>query len=119
MPHESRLRKSLLNARVNLIFYILSLCVSFFSRKIFLSALGDEFMGLSGTLSNLLNFLNLAELGIGTAIGYLLYKPLFADDRQKINEIIAVFMARKGFEWAGELGQPTLKSSGKGRSATA
>ena len=91
MPHESRLRKSLLNARVNLIFYILSLCVSFFSRKIFLSALGDEFMGLSGTLSNLLNFLNLAELGIGTAIGYLLYKPLFADDRQKINEIIAVF----------------------------
>lgn len=22
-----------------------------------------------------------------------------------INEIIAVFMARKGFEWAGELGQ--------------
>lgn len=91
MPHESRLRKSLLNARVNLIFYFLSLCVSFFSRRIFLSALGDEFMGLSGTLSNLLNFLNLAELGIGTAIGYLLYKPLFADDRQKINEIIAVF----------------------------
>lgn len=91
MPHESRIQKSLLNAKVNLLFYFLSLCVSFFSRRIFLSALGDEFVGLSGTLSNLLNFLNLAELGIGTAIGYLLYKPLFADDRQKINEIIAVF----------------------------
>lgn len=91
MPHESRIKKSLLNAKVNLLFYFLSLFVSFFSRKIFLSALGDDFVGLSSTLGNLLNFLNLAELGIGSAIGYLLYKPLFADDRQKINEIIAVF----------------------------
>ena len=91
MPHESRIKKSLLNAKVNLLFYFLSLFVSFFSRKIFLSTLGDEFVGLSSTLGNLLNFLNLAELGIGSAIGYLLYKPLFADNRQKINEIIAVF----------------------------
>ena len=91
MPHESRIKKSLLNARINLIFYFVTLAVSFFSRKIFLSALGDEFVGLSSTLSNLLNFLNLAELGVASAIGYLLYKPLFADDRQKINEIISVF----------------------------
>ena len=82
MPHESRIKKSLLNARINLIFYFVTLAVSFFSRKIFLSALGDEFVGLSSTLSNLLNFLNLAELGVASAIGYLLYKPLFADDRQ-------------------------------------
>lgn len=34
MPHESRLKKSLLNARVNLIFYFLSLALSFFSRNI-------------------------------------------------------------------------------------
>ena len=64
MPHESRLKKSLLNARVNLIFYFLSLALSFFSRKIFLDALGADFMGLIGTLNNLLGFLNLAELGI-------------------------------------------------------
>ena len=91
MSHESRIRKSLLNAKVNLTFYFLSLFISFFSRKIFLSALGDDFVGLSSTLGNLLNFLNLAELGVASAIGFLLYKPLFADDRQKINEIIAVF----------------------------
>ena len=63
MPQESRLKKSLLNARVNLIFYFLSLALSFFSRKIFLDALGADFMGLIGTLNNLLGFLNLAELG--------------------------------------------------------
>ena len=61
MPQqESRVKKSLLNARVNLIFYFLTLILSFFSRKIFLDTLGADFVGLTGTLQNLLGFLNLA-----------------------------------------------------------
>ncbi len=88
---ESRVKKSLLNARVNLIFYFLTLVLSFFSRKIFLDTLGADFVGLTSTLQNLLGFLNLAELGIGSAIGYVLYKPLFDHDEGKINEIISVF----------------------------
>lgn len=91
MESESRVKKSLLNARVNLIFYFLTLALSFFSRKIFLDTLGADFVGLTGTLQNLLGFLNLAELGIGSAIGYVLYKPLFDHDESKINEIISVF----------------------------
>ncbi len=87
---ESRVKKTLLNARVNLIFYFLTLVLSFFSRKIFLSTLGADFIGLTGTLQNLLGFLNLAELGIGSAIGYVLYKPIFEHDRMQINEIISV-----------------------------
>lgn len=87
---ESRVKKTLLNAKVNFIFYALTLILSFFSRKIFLNCLGTEFIGLTGTLENLLGFLNLAELGIGSAIGYVLYKPLFDNDRTKINEIISV-----------------------------
>lgn len=87
---ESRVKKTLLNARVNLIFYFLTLALSFFSRKIFLDCLGADFIGLTGTLQNLLGFLNLAELGIGSAIGYVLYKPLFNHDQEKINEIISV-----------------------------
>lgn len=91
MQQESRVKKSLLNARVNLIFYFLTLALSFFSRKIFLDCLGADFIGLTGTLGTLLGFLNLAELGISTAIGYVLYKPLFDQDKEKINEIISVF----------------------------
>lgn len=89
-PAESRVKKTLLNARVNLIFYFLTLLLSFFSRKIFLDCLGADFVGLTGTLQNLLGFLNLAELGVGSAIGYLLYKPLYDHDQIKINEIISV-----------------------------
>lgn len=88
---ESRTQKSLLNAKVNLIFYALTLALSFFSRKIFLNCLSVDFVGFTGTLQNLLGFLNLAELGIGAAIGYVLYKPLFDKDQSKISEIISVF----------------------------
>ena len=91
MEAESRVKKSLLNAQVNLIFYFLALVLAFFSRKVFLDSLGADFIGLTGTLYNLLGFLNLAELGIGTAIGYVLYKPLFDRDEPKLNEIISVF----------------------------
>lgn len=87
---ESRVKKSILNAKVNLIFYFIILVLSFFSRKIFLDSLGADFVGFTGTLQNLLGFLNLAELGIATAIGYVLYKPLFDHDQQKINEIVSV-----------------------------
>lgn len=90
MAKESRLHKSFLNARVNLIFYFITLLLAFFSRKIFLDSLGADFVGLTGTLQNLLGFLNLAEMGIGAAIGYVLYRPLFDENKEKINEIISV-----------------------------
>lgn len=88
---ESRVKKTLLNARVNLIFYFLTLCLSFFSRKIFLDCLGADFVGLTGTLQNILGYLNLAELGVGSAIAFNLYKPLQESNREKINEIVSLF----------------------------
>lgn len=91
MAKESRVKKSFLNARMNLICYMASLLVAFFTRKVLLEQLGTEFIGLTGTLQSLLGFLNLAELGVGTAIGYVLYKPIFDGDKAKINEIISVF----------------------------
>jgi O-antigen/teichoic acid export membrane protein len=86
----SRVAKSLKNAKVGVFFFIASIFVQFFSRKIFLDNLGDEFIGLETTLRSVLGFLNLAELGIGTAIGFTLYKPIFDKDYEEINKIIAL-----------------------------
>lgn len=90
MPRESRVKKSLLNARVNTICYFASLLVAFFTRKVLLDNLGAEFIGLTGTLGSLLGFLNVAELGVGTAIGYVLYRPLYDQDLLKINDVVSV-----------------------------
>lgn len=88
---ESRVQKTILNAKVNTVFFILSIIITFFSRKIFLERLGTDFMGLTGTIGNLLALLNLAELGIGTAVGVLLYKPLYEKKYDELSNIISVF----------------------------
>ena len=87
---KSRLDKTLLNAKANFVFNIMSFVLAFFSRRIFLERLGADFLGLSSTIGNLLGFLNLAELGVGAAIGYVLYKPLADNDQESLNKIISV-----------------------------
>jgi len=87
----SRIQKSIVNAQVNVIFYVVSIVLAFFSRKYFLQNLGTEFLGLSGTLGDMLNLMNITELGIGTAVGVTLYKPIFGNDRETINDIVSVF----------------------------
>lgn len=84
----SRVQLTIKNAWIALCFQILYILIQFFSRDIFLNYLGDEFIGTVETLKSILQFLNLSELGIGTAVGFSLYKPLYNNDRAKINEII-------------------------------
>lgn len=87
---DSRTSKSIKNSSVALFFYFINLILQFFSRKIFLDYLGAEVLGLNTTATNLLQFLNLAELGIGAAVSYNLYKPLFDGNRQAINDIVSI-----------------------------
>jgi hypothetical protein len=87
---SGRIHKSILNAEVNLVFYFLTLFLAFFSRKIFLDCLGADFIGLTGTLGNILGYLNLAELGITASIGYFLFKPLQSNNRQEIQDILSL-----------------------------
>lgn len=98
---SERVSKSIKNAEVNLLFYFLTIFLAFFSRKIFLECLGAEFIGLNGTLSNILGYLNLAELGIGGSIGYLLYKPLQQNNKIDISEILSVFGYL--YNWIGSI----------------
>lgn len=90
MRAQSRTSKSIKNSIVALIFYAINLIIQFYSRKIFLDYLGSEIIGLNTTAVNLLQFLNLAELGINFAVGFTLYKPLHDNDTTTINEIITL-----------------------------
>ncbi|MBD5223470.1 MAG: sugar transporter [Bacteroides sp.] len=87
---ESRTKKSIHNSAVALLMFCLNLLLQFFSRKIFLDHLGTDILGLNTTATNLLQFLNLAELGIGSAVGFALFKPLFEKDENGINEILSL-----------------------------
>lgn len=88
---SDRVHKTVMNAKVGFIFYFISLLLAFFSRRVFLDCLGDEFIGLAGTLGSILNFLNISEIGIGTCIAYFLYKPIADNNQDKICEIVSLF----------------------------
>lgn len=90
MSEISRVKNSFKNAKVALLFYLVNLGVQFFLRKIILEYLGAEILGLNSTAMNLLQFLNIAELGISAAASYSLYKPISNKDYSSVNEIISI-----------------------------
>jgi O-antigen/teichoic acid export membrane protein len=69
----------------------LTLVLAFASRTVFIKSLGAEYLGLNGLFSNILNALSLAEMGIGTAIAYALYKPIAENDTEQIKSILAFY----------------------------
>ena len=62
--------------------------IKFVCRIIFVKIIGEVYLGVNGLLSNVLGLLSLAELGIGTAINYSLYKPVANNDKNKIKSLM-------------------------------
>lgn len=63
----------------------------FISRIVFVKVLADVYLGVNGLLSNVLGLLALAELGIGTAISYSLYKPLSDKNDEKCKSLMLFY----------------------------
>ena len=71
----SRTKNSARNVVVAALGQILIILTGFIARKIFVMFLDAEYLGVNGLFSSILTVLSLAELGIGTAIIFSLYKP--------------------------------------------
>lgn len=89
----SRVEKSMKNTIFGMIGLFFSLIVSFITRSIFINILGVEYNGINGLFSNVLQVLNLAELGFATSIAYALYKPL-KDNDEKMAAMLMHYFAR-------------------------
>ncbi|NLV93007.1 MAG: hypothetical protein GX031_00470, partial [Candidatus Riflebacteria bacterium] len=72
----TRTGKSLLNIMSGVTLQAVLIGLGFFSRKVFVDTLGFTVLGINGLFSNIIAFVSLIELGIGTAIICNLYKPL-------------------------------------------
>lgn len=90
MEGDSRTINGIRNSSITLILNIFSIIIQFFSRKIFINYLGTEVMGLNTTIVSILQFLNIAELGVGQAISFTLYKPLYEKSNNIVIEIISL-----------------------------
>lgn len=88
---ETRTKKSFFNAFSNFIIMMLKTILAFITRTVFIKYLGEEALGLNGLFSNILSMLSLAELGIGTAINFSLYKPLAEKDEKRISILMSFY----------------------------
>lgn len=84
MAQRSRTEYSIINMMASLGGYVLNILLSFICRIVFVHHLNAEYLGINGLFSNILSMLSLAELGIGTAMIYALYKPVAEGDHKKI-----------------------------------
>ena len=87
----SRTNKSVKNFAVALMGQGIGLIISFISRIFFIRILGSEYLGLNGLFTNILTVLSLAELGVGEAITYSLYKPLAKKDEYKCKMLMQFY----------------------------
>ena len=70
---------------------LLNMVIPFIMRSILLHYLGVEYLGLSGLFRSLLSFLNLAELGVGSAMVFSMYKPIAEDNTQEICALMRLY----------------------------
>lgn len=91
MGKKSRTEYSVLNIITGLGGYALNTVLGLVCRMVFTRTLSAEYLGVSGLFTNILSMLSLAELGIGSAIIYALYKPLAVDDKEKVASLVKFY----------------------------
>ena len=79
----SRTKNSLRNVIFGLGGLIISQLITFVTKSVFVRLLGAEYNGVNGLFTNILQVLNLAELGFATSVAYALYKPIQEKDEYK------------------------------------
>lgn len=83
-----RTEKSIRNIVYGEVNVILTVLLSMVTRTALVRILGLSAVSLNGLFTEVIAVLSLAELGVGSAITYNLYKPLAEQDEQKLTQLM-------------------------------
>jgi len=85
------------NATRNIVFGVIlrgyQIVIPFFMRTAMIYLMGVQYLGLSSLFTSILQVLNLAELGVGSAMIYSMYKPIAEDDSTTICALMRLYRA--------------------------
>lgn len=83
------------NAERNIVFGAIlkayQIAVPFLMRTAMIYFMGVQYLGLSSLFTSILQVLNLAELGVGSAMVYSMYKPIAEDDETTICALMRLY----------------------------
>ncbi len=84
-------KKSLLNIFVSLSFKIITLFLALLSRRFLWKYASGDANGLFTLYTSIISFVVLADLGVGTAITFSMYKPIVQGDNQKVVALYQIY----------------------------
>ena len=91
MKNNSRTTNTLFNFTSSIGAQLITILMHFIVRTVFIRTLGKSYLGISGLFSNILSMLSLAELGVGSAIIFKLYKPIAENDQHRITVLVKFY----------------------------
>ena len=99
MREYSRTQNAAINTLTSSIMQIVNVILGFISRTIFIHLLSSDYLGVNSLYTNILTVLSFAELGIGNAIVFSLYKPIANHDKSKIQALMTLY--KKAYQLIG------------------
>lgn len=84
-------KKSLLNVFVSVGFKAVTMVMVIFVKRILIQTCGNEVNGLNALYLSIVGFLAVAELGVGSAITFCMYRPIVEGDNQKVSALYGLF----------------------------
>lgn len=91
MKKNDRTYNSISNSVYGILSYLIILIITFISRKVFVSSLGNVYLGLNSVFSGFVTMLSLPELGLSTAMLFFLYKPVAENDANKVTAYLKFY----------------------------
>ena len=91
MNNKGRIENSIRNSATGIIAQACNAVLGIVTRTFFIRYLSAEYLGVNGLFSNILTMLSLAEMGIGGAITYSMYKPIAQNDHRKIAQLMNLY----------------------------
>lgn len=88
---KSRMEYSTRNTLVAMTARVLAILLGFFTRVVFTHTLSEEYVGVNGLFTDIINVLSLSELGVETAITYALYKPIAEGNIEKQKSLMRMY----------------------------
>lgn len=87
----SRVRQAEKNIFFGYISNFIILIMGLVQRTVFIAVLDETLLGVNSLYTEILSMLSLAELGIGSALNYSLYKPVADGDQEKIKSYMQLY----------------------------
>lgn len=79
-----RIKNAAINSTLSIVQKIIESVLAFIYRTVFIQILGITYLGVNGLFTNIFSVLSLMELGVGSSIIFLMYRPLSEKDTEKI-----------------------------------